>query len=171
MTPPPTAATSPGRGPDEWAVLIGSEAVEWVVQSWAVLVEITAALLVVWALVLLVLWRLVPSRNRVRETARRQAEVAGALRRVSRDPAVPVRVRIRLGLVVAYLNSSLRVAPHFIPIVGGADETLAITLAMRQVARAEVIGVWEKYCTPDDRAAVRFISRRCVRSRLESGRR
>jgi len=46
------------------------------------------------------------------------------LRRLGADPAVPCGVRVRLGLLMAYLLSPIDLIPDFIPVLGNGDDAI-----------------------------------------------
>jgi uncharacterized membrane protein YkvA (DUF1232 family) len=58
------------------------------------------------------------------------------LRRLMRDPRVPRRTKLLLGLVVAYLALPFDVVPDFIPVAGQLDDAIVVALAFRALLGA-----------------------------------
>jgi uncharacterized membrane protein YkvA (DUF1232 family) len=52
-------------------------------------------------------------------------------RRLLRDPRVPRRRKIMLGLVLAYLVIPIDLVPDFIPVAGQLDDAILVALAIR----------------------------------------
>jgi len=50
--------------------------------------------------------------------------------RLLRDPRVPRRSKVALGLAAAYVASPIDLVPEFIPVIGWADDVLFILLAI-----------------------------------------
>jgi uncharacterized membrane protein YkvA (DUF1232 family) len=57
------------------------------------------------------------------------------LRRLAVDRSQPAGVRIRLGLLLAYLAMPIDLIPDLIPVLGYADDAIIVTIALRSVAR------------------------------------
>ena len=56
-------------------------------------------------------------------------------RRLLGDARIPLRTKLLLGALVAYLAMPLDLIPDFIPIAGQADDVLIIALVLRTVLR------------------------------------
>ncbi|MGY1743183.1 MULTISPECIES: YkvA family protein [unclassified Blastococcus] len=104
---------------------------EW----WATLAAVVGGLLVVWALLLVLLWRARPEDLTVREALRLLPDLVRLVRRLARDPEVPRGVRLRLWLLLAYLLSPLDLVPDVVPVLGYADDVVVVALALRAVVR------------------------------------
>jgi uncharacterized membrane protein YkvA (DUF1232 family) len=104
---------------------------EW----WATLLAVVGSLLLVWALLLVVLWRARPEDLTVREALRLLPDLVRLVRRLARDPAVPRGVRVRLWLLLAYLLSPVDLVPDVVPVLGYADDVVVVALALRAVVR------------------------------------
>ena len=107
------------------------------------MVSVLGGLLVVWALLLVLLWRRRPEDLTVREALRLLPDLVRLVRRLARDPEVPRGVRVRLWLLLAYLVSPVDLVPDFVPVLGYADDVVVVALALRAVVRragAEAIG-------------------------------
>jgi uncharacterized membrane protein YkvA (DUF1232 family) len=57
------------------------------------------------------------------------------IRRLVADTTLPREVRIRLGLVLAYLALPIDLIPDFIPVLGYADDAITVIVVLRAVAR------------------------------------
>ena len=55
--------------------------------------------------------------------------------RLATDPTVPRGIRIRLGLLLAYLACPIDLIPDFIPVLGYADDAIIVTAVLRSVVR------------------------------------
>ena len=62
-------------------------------------------------------------------------EVARLLGRLSIDRAIPLRVRGRIFIAVAYNVQPINLIPDFVPIIGLADNALVILWAVRGTVR------------------------------------
>jgi uncharacterized membrane protein YkvA (DUF1232 family) len=58
------------------------------------------------------------------------------VRRLLRDPRVPRRTKVALGLLVAYLVLPLDLVPDFIPVAGHLDDAILVALVLRWFLRA-----------------------------------
>jgi uncharacterized membrane protein YkvA (DUF1232 family) len=78
------------------------------------------------------------------------------LRRLAGDVDLPLGVRIRLWLLLAYLVVPIDLIPDFIPVVGYADDAIIVALALRSVARRAGPQALERHWpgTPGGLAAV-----------------
>ena len=56
-------------------------------------------------------------------------------RRLLRDPRVPRRAKVALGLMVGYLAMPFDLVPDFIPVVGQLDDALLVAVAIAYVVR------------------------------------
>ena len=62
-------------------------------------------------------------------------DVLRLLRRLAADKTLPRGVRIRLGLLLAYLAIPIDLIPDFIPVLGYADDAIIVTAVLRSVVR------------------------------------
>ncbi len=101
------------------------------------LVEILAALIVLYGVIIAALWlyaRRHPDVVSMRHALRMLPDVLRLIRRLAADKTLPRGLRIRLFLLIAYLASPIDIVPDFIPILGYADDVVVIALALRSVA-------------------------------------
>jgi uncharacterized membrane protein YkvA (DUF1232 family) len=104
---------------------------------WAdLLVSVAAALLLIWTVLVVVLWRSGQGLGGVSEAARLLPDLLRLVSRLARDGSLPRGVRWRLWMLLAYLVSPIDLIPDFVPIVGYADDAVIVALALRSVVRA-----------------------------------
>ena len=106
---------------------------------WVTVLSAVAGLLLIYAVLVLLLWRYArrhPDTVSMRDALRLLPDLLGLIRRLSADPAVPVGVRVRLGLLIVYLASPIDLIPDFIPVIGYADDAVVVALVLRSVARS-----------------------------------
>jgi uncharacterized membrane protein YkvA (DUF1232 family) len=72
------------------------------------------------------------------------------------DKSLPRGVRVRLGLLVAYLAMPFDLIPDFVPVLGYADDAIVAIAVLRSVVRRVGIDVLRERWpgTPDGFAAV-----------------
>jgi len=76
-----------------------------------------------------------PRGGLLREALRILPDVLRLLRRLAADGTLPRGVRVRLGLLLAYLAMPIDLIPDFIPILGYADDAIIVTVVLRSVVR------------------------------------
>jgi uncharacterized membrane protein YkvA (DUF1232 family) len=99
---------------------------------------VAGGLLLLWLTLLTLLWRATPAdadQARLCEALRLLPDLIRLLRRLAADPTLPSGVRIRLGLLLAYLLMPLDLVPDFIPVIGYADDAIIVAVALRSVTR------------------------------------
>lgn len=69
------------------------------------------------------------------EAIRLLPDLLRLLRRLASDRTLPRGVRVRLGLLIAYLAMPFDLIPDFIPVIGYADDAIIVTLVLRSVVR------------------------------------
>lgn len=102
---------------------------------WDLLIGIAAAFLLAWLALVVVLLVARPRGNLLREALRLLPDVLRLVRRLAADKSLPRGVRIRLGLLLAYLAIPIDPIPDFIPVLGYADDAIIVTLVLRSVVR------------------------------------
>jgi uncharacterized membrane protein YkvA (DUF1232 family) len=102
---------------------------------WDLLLGMAAALLLAWTALLIGLVIARPRGGLLREALRLLPDVLRLVRRLVADPTLPRGVRIRLGLLLAYLACPLDLIPDFIPVLGYADDAIIVTAVLRGVVR------------------------------------
>ena len=102
------------------------------------LLEVLAALLVLYVLIVVMLWvyaRRHPEIVSMRDALRMVPDVLRLVRRLASDNSMPRGLRIRLLLLLVYLASPIDLIPDFIPVLGYADDVIIIALVLRSVTR------------------------------------
>lgn len=102
---------------------------------WDVTISVVAALVSVWLALGITLMVLRPRGGLLREAMRVLPDVLRLVRRLAADTTLPRGVRIRLGLLLAYLASPVDLVPDFIPVLGYADDAIIVTAVLRSVVR------------------------------------
>jgi uncharacterized membrane protein YkvA (DUF1232 family) len=102
---------------------------------WDLLIGIAAALLLAWLALVIMLAIARPRGGLLREALRLLPDVLRLVRRLAADTTLPRGVRIRLGLLLAYLAFPIDLIPDFIPVLGYADDAIIVTAVLRSVVR------------------------------------
>jgi uncharacterized membrane protein YkvA (DUF1232 family) len=58
------------------------------------------------------------------------------VRRLMRDPRVPRRRKVLLGLLVGYLALPVDLVPDFIPVAGQLDDAIVVAVVLRGIVRS-----------------------------------
>ncbi|GIG28428.1 YkvA family protein [Cellulomonas marina] len=109
---------------------------------------VLAGLALVWVALLVVLWREQRRHGDAtgwREAARLVPDVVRLVRRLLGDPAVPRSSRVWLGVLLVYLASPLDLVPDVVPVLGYADDAVAVALVLRHVVRRAGAGAVERH--------------------------
>ncbi|GIF14231.1 YkvA family protein [Actinoplanes teichomyceticus] len=102
---------------------------------WQTLLSIGAAVLLIWLALLIALLAAKPDRERLSEALRLLPDLLRLLRRLAGDRTLPAGVRIRLGLLLAYLALPFDLIPDFVPVLGYADDAIIVTAVLRSTVR------------------------------------
>jgi uncharacterized membrane protein YkvA (DUF1232 family) len=94
-----------------------------------------AALLTLWLALLAALWLGRPDQPSLRSALRLLPDVVRLLHGLAADPSLPRGVRLRLWLLLAYLALPIDLIPDFVPVLGYADDVIAVALVLRSVTR------------------------------------
>ena len=94
------------------------------------LIGVVGALLLAWLALVIALAILRPRGGLLREALRILPDVLRLLRRLAADGTLPRGVRVRLGLLLAYLAIPIDLIPDFIPILGYADDAIIVTAVL-----------------------------------------
>jgi uncharacterized membrane protein YkvA (DUF1232 family) len=92
-----------------------------------------AALLLTWAVLVLLARRLPPGT--ARELARFLPACLTAVRRLRHHPAVPRRARVALLIAGLWVLSPIDLIPEFLPVIGPLDDVVVVALALRYAGR------------------------------------
>lgn len=93
------------------------------------------ALVLAWLLLVVALAVGRPKGKLLRESLRLLPDLLRLLRRLAADRAQPAAVRIRLGLLLAYLAMPIDLIPDFVPVLGYADDAIIVVVVLRSVVR------------------------------------
>lgn len=96
------------------------------------LLAVVAVLLIIWLGLILVLI-LLGKRSLARELASLIPNLTRLFGGLVRDPRVPVRAKIVLGVTALYLAMPIDLVPDFIPIAGQLDDAIVAAVALRFV--------------------------------------
>lgn len=102
---------------------------------WRVLFGALAALLALWGLLLMFLWRARPDELSARAVLRLLPDVLRLVGRLARDRSLPTPVRVRLWLLLCYLALPFDIVPDFLPVIGYADDVVIVIVVLRSVVR------------------------------------
>ena len=103
---------------------------------WTSLAGIAVGAVLLWASLLVVLWRGRPDDGSLREALRVLPDVLRLTARLARDRDLPRGLRIRLWLLLAYLAMPVDLVPDVIPVIGYADDAVLVVWTLRAVARS-----------------------------------
>jgi|SRR5918993_2033126 uncharacterized membrane protein YkvA (DUF1232 family) len=104
--------------------------------SWLqTLIGLAIALALAWAALVVALIVGRPKGTLLSEAMRLLPDLLRLLRRLAADRNLPRGVRIRLGLLMAYLAIPIDLIPDFIPVLGYADDAIIVTLVLRSTVR------------------------------------
>jgi uncharacterized membrane protein YkvA (DUF1232 family) len=101
---------------------------------WTV-IGVAGGLLLCWAALVAVLWVSRPDELRARELLRLLPDVLRLVRRLAADRTLPRGVRVRLWLLLGYLALPVDLVPDVVPVLGYADDAVAVVLTLRSVVR------------------------------------
>jgi uncharacterized membrane protein YkvA (DUF1232 family) len=98
-------------------------------------VGIALPLILAWIALLVTLLAARPNQNVVAESLRLLPDLVRLVTRLAKDSSLPRGVRIRLGLLLAYLACPIDLVPDFVPVVGYADDIIIVLWTLRSVIR------------------------------------
>ncbi|WP_026423566.1 YkvA family protein [Actinokineospora inagensis] len=99
------------------------------------LIGIAVALLLTWLVLVAVLAIIRPRDGLLREALRILPDVLRLIHQLAGDKTLPRGVRLRFGLLLAYLAMPIDLIPDFIPVLGYADDAIIVTAVLRGVVR------------------------------------
>jgi uncharacterized membrane protein YkvA (DUF1232 family) len=99
------------------------------------LIGLLAALAVTWIVLVVALAIARPRDGLLKEALRILPDLFRLLRNLAADRSLPRGVRVRLGLLLAYLALPFDLIPDFVPVLGYADDAIVVTLVLRSVVR------------------------------------
>jgi len=99
------------------------------------LIGIAGGLVLAWLVLVVALAVVRPRGGMLREAMRLLPDVIRLIHRLAADKTLPRGVRVRLGLLLAYLAMPIDLIPDFIPVLGYADDAIIVTATLRSVVR------------------------------------
>jgi uncharacterized membrane protein YkvA (DUF1232 family) len=102
---------------------------------WDLALGIGSALVLAWVVMVIALVIVRPRGGLLREAMRILPDALRLIRRLAADNTLPSGVRVRLGLLLAYLAIPFDVIPDFIPVLGYADDAIIVAAVLRGVVR------------------------------------
>ncbi|MFF4620947.1 YkvA family protein [Nonomuraea jabiensis] len=112
---------------------------------WDLVIGLVVALLVSWLALVVALAVVRPRGGLLRESLRLLPDMLRLVRRLAADRTLPRGVRIRLGLLPAYLAFPLDLIPDFIPVLGYADDAIIVAAVLRSVVRRAGMAAVERH--------------------------
>lgn len=100
---------------------------------WNLLVPIAVGVVVAYVVFIIVIAARRPDTGTLKEAMRIVPDTIRLVHRLAPDQSLPRGVRIRLGLLLAYLASPIDLVPDFIPVLGYADDAIVVSLVLRGV--------------------------------------
>jgi uncharacterized membrane protein YkvA (DUF1232 family) len=100
-----------------------------------IVVATLIGLAIAWLALVVALLLARPRGGLLREAVRLLPDTLRLMKALATDGTLPRGVRLRLWLLLAYLAMPFDLVPDFVPIVGWADDAVAIVLVLRSVVR------------------------------------
>ena len=127
---------------------------------WKALAAIVAGLVLLWVCLIAVLWSKRPSQTAARELLRLLPDTVRLVSRLARDRSLPVGVRVRLWVLMAYLVIPVDLVPDFIPVIGYADDAIVVAIVLRSVVRSAGVGAIQRHWpgTPEGLSTVQLLA-------------
>ncbi|MFJ8691167.1 YkvA family protein [Micromonospora wenchangensis] len=110
-----------------------------------VLVGGAVAVAVSWLALLVGLLIVRPEGPLLAEALRILPDLVRLLRRLAGDATLPRGVRVRLGLLLAYLVIPVDLIPDVIPVLGYADDAIIVVAVLRSVVRRTGVGAVRRH--------------------------
>jgi uncharacterized membrane protein YkvA (DUF1232 family) len=128
--------------------------------AWQVLIGIALGLLLCWLALLAALAITRPKGNLLTEAVRLLPDLLRLVSRLARDRTLPRRTRRLLWTLAGYLALPIDLVPDFIPVLGYADDAIAVALVLRTVIRRAGTEALDRHWpgTPDGLGVVRRLA-------------
>ncbi|WP_406727378.1 DUF1232 domain-containing protein [Streptomyces sp. GD-15H] len=129
-------------------------------ETWQILVGVAVGLLVCWLVLLAALAIARPKGNLLTEAVRLLPDLLRLVSRLVRDRTLPRRTRWLLWILAGYLALPIDLVPDFIPVLGYADDAIAVVLVLRTVIRRTGTDALVRHWpgTPDGLGVVRQLA-------------
>jgi uncharacterized membrane protein YkvA (DUF1232 family) len=96
---------------------------------------VAAGVLIAWLALVVTLLLAKPRGGAIREAMRLLPDLLRLVGRLTADGSLPTGVRVKLGLLAAYLALPIDLIPDFIPVLGYADDAIVVAWTLRSVTR------------------------------------
>ena len=125
---------------------------------WSIGAAVLGALVTIWLVLVVALWLSKPEQLTITDIARLLPDLLRLLKRIATDPAMPLRIRVGLFLLLAFIVSPIDLIPDVIPVIGFADDIILIALTLRWVTRTAGADALAKNWpgTPEGLKALRY---------------
>jgi uncharacterized membrane protein YkvA (DUF1232 family) len=91
--------------------------------------------LAIWAIAIVVIWRLAPSQARLLDVVRLLPDVLRLAASLATDPTTPRSSRVALGALAVWIASPIDLIPEFVPVLGPLDDIVVAAIVLRWVGR------------------------------------
>jgi len=99
------------------------------------IVGIVAGLLATWVALVLILWLFRPRDVPLRDLVAVVPDLLRLIRDLLGDTQTPLRVRLALTVLLAWIVNPIDLIPEFIPVIGPLDDVVVAVLVLRYVRR------------------------------------
>jgi uncharacterized membrane protein YkvA (DUF1232 family) len=96
---------------------------------------VVAAVLLAWIALIAVLWLHRGTRQQTKVYARLVPDITRMVVKLLRDPTTPMRYRVGLVALAAWLLNPIDLIPDFLPVVGVLDDVVVTGLLLRWLVR------------------------------------
>ena len=93
------------------------------------------AILGLWALVVVAVWRAAPSRASALDVIRLLPDLLRMTAALARDPSTPWSCKLALAGLAVWLASPIDLIPEFVPVIGPLDDIVVTAIVLRWVGR------------------------------------
>ncbi|MEU2775615.1 YkvA family protein [Streptomyces sp. NPDC007162] len=122
---------------------------------WHMVIGVAVGLVACWLVLLGALAIARPKGNLLTEAIRLLPDLLCLVSRLARDRTLPRRTRWLLWILLGYLALPIDLVPDFIPVLGYADDAIAVALVLRTVLRQSGTDALDRHWpgTPTDSAS------------------
>jgi uncharacterized membrane protein YkvA (DUF1232 family) len=96
---------------------------------------IAVAIVLAWLVLVVALYATRPDDTTWADTARLIPDTFRLVRKLATDRTIPLRTRLPVWLLLAYLASPIDLVPDFLPVIGYADDAIVTALVLRRLVR------------------------------------
>lgn len=99
------------------------------------IVGIAAGVLATWVALVLILWLFRPRNVPLRDLVAVVPDLLRLIRDLLGDGQTPIRVRLALTFLLAWIVNPIDLIPEFIPVIGPLDDVVVAVIILRYVRR------------------------------------